>query len=473
MESDVENKKHTTVLNEIADTNGKGTIRRSFIRKNTVSRITVRKDKIVGYCRYPLHRGWLLRVIAEEHQCYSKKCPFLERVEDNPYWKECASITAKKKKRKREIKKKQEARTLKAAQAEIVLENIKNRATNLARNNGYEIIITRAGLVPNKGKLHVINYVSDKTENDYAEYMSICDQLRAEFHCPFILLKVKKPNGDYCTIDEWLERNPESKENIGIIPSNGEFIDIEKWLRAEENEEAKGESEMLHEVESDEKWFSEHDAYGIKELTKHLEANSVTFTEEHIEELVKDFYVVPKGIKLVICKPVLYGEWEEFIDNDQKTYRCSRCSSSEANPSIATYCYNCGAVMKELETKYFSIDSRISEATLSTWYQVSIDGSVPPVWTDKHIEALMQGYYLIPKNTKPEDRVPLQYADWLLYEGDGKKQYMCSNCSVKETKPSVAQFCYHCGAYMSVVSRLQSEGNVSPVLQEVINMKEE
>ncbi len=244
MKNDAENNKRTTVLNEIANPDGGDTLRRNFIRKSTVSRITVKKDKIVGYCRFPLHRGWLLRTIAEEHQCYYKKCPFLQRVESNPYWQECASATAKKKIHKREIKKKQEVRNLKAAKNEIALENIKNRATKLARKNGYEIIITRAGLVPNKGNLHVINYVSDKIENDYAEYMSICDQLRAEFHCPFILLKVKKPNGDYCTIDEWLDRNPDSKENIGIIPSNGEFIDIEKWLRAEENEEAKGESEM-------------------------------------------------------------------------------------------------------------------------------------------------------------------------------------------------------------------------------------
>lgn len=228
---------------------------------------------------------------------------------------------------------------------------------------------------------------------------------------------------------------------------------------------------MLHKVESSEKWFSDHDAYSAKELIAYFNDKAETahlFTKEHIKELVKDFYVVPKDMQFVICKPVLRGEWEECTDNGKKTHRCSRCSSAETNPSKATYCYNCGAVMKDLEIKYFSIDSRMSEATLSTWYQVSIDGSVPPVWTDKHIEALMQGYYLIPKDTKPEDRVPLQYADWILYEGGGRKQYMCSKCSFEETAPSVAQYCYHCGSYMSVISRLQAEGNVSSTLLDIL-----
>lgn len=310
MKDDVENKKHTTVLDEIANPDSGNTIRRNFIRKSTVSRITVKKDKIVGFCKYPLHRGWLLRVIAEEHQCYYKKCPFLQRVEDNPYWQECASNAEKKRKRKKEIKKKQEARNLKAAKAEVVLENIKNRATKLAQKKGYEIIITRAGLVPNKGNLHVINYVSDKTENDYADYMSICDQLRAEFHCPFILLKVKKPNGDYCTIDEWLDRNPESKENIGIIPSTTDFYDIEEWLKAEEEREA--------ERERKDAFLQECAEYAQEEADK----TQLNIIVTRILERVRPTYT--KNL-------ILYISDKEYDDSDEYSELCSVVAQKTGN----------------------------------------------------------------------------------------------------------------------------------------------
>ena len=35
--------------------------------------------------------------------------------------------------------------------------------------------------------------------------------------------------------------------------------------------------------------------------------------------------------------------------------------------------------------------------TLSDWYQNSIDETVEPIWTDKHLEELMTDFYLIPK----------------------------------------------------------------------------
>lgn len=37
------------------------------------------------------------------------------------------------------------------------------------------------------------------------------------------------------------------------------------------------------------------------------------------------------------------------------------------------------------------------EATLSDWYQSSIDEKTPPIWTDRHLEELMHDFYVIPK----------------------------------------------------------------------------
>lgn len=34
---------------------------------------------------------------------------------------------------------------------------------------------------------------------------------------------------------------------------------------------------------------------------------------------------------------------------------------------------------------------------LHSWYQQSIDETVPPIWTDGHIEELFNDFYLVPK----------------------------------------------------------------------------
>lgn len=38
--------------------------------------------------------------------------------------------------------------------------------------------------------------------------------------------------------------------------------------------------------------------------------------------------------------------------------------------------------------------------------------------------------------------------EWLEYNATGKKQYMCSECSMKEKNPKIARYCYWCGAKM-------------------------
>ena len=37
---------------------------------------------------------------------------------------------------------------------------------------------------------------------------------------------------------------------------------------------------------------------------------------------------------------------------------------------------------------------------------------------------------------------------WLEYYGNGELEYMCSECSAKETNPQIARYCYCCGADM-------------------------
>lgn len=41
-----------------------------------------------------------------------------------------------------------------------------------------------------------------------------------------------------------------------------------------------------------------------------------------------------------------------------------------------------------------------SESTLIDWYISSIDETLPPIWTEKHIAELCRDFYVIPKNNE-------------------------------------------------------------------------
>ena len=47
-----------------------------------------RKNKVIGFCRYHLHIGALTAALIRQHECLQKECPFLEKYEDKPFWKE-------------------------------------------------------------------------------------------------------------------------------------------------------------------------------------------------------------------------------------------------------------------------------------------------------------------------------------------------------------------------------------------------
>ena len=48
---------------------------------------------------------------------------------------------------------------------------------------------------------------------------------------------------------------------------------------------------------------------------------------------------------------------------------------------------------KDKQIKERSVDL----SYLTSWYISSIDNTVPPVWTDEHLEELLKDFYIIPK----------------------------------------------------------------------------
>lgn len=57
-------------------------------------------------------------------------------------------------------------------------------------------------------------------------------------------------------------------------------------------------------------------------------------------------------------------------------------------------------------TDFINLDTAYDSDSLTVWYISSV-GSETPVWTDKHIEELLNDFYVIPKDTPAADVVPV------------------------------------------------------------------
>ena len=75
------------------------------------------------------------------------------------------------------------------------------------------------------------------------------------------------------------------------------------------------------------------------------EAGTPHWTEEHIEELVKDFIVIPVETSATDVEPVTNAEWEY----DGADRRCSNCGAIVEEDEWFNhnwyYCYHCRAKM--------------------------------------------------------------------------------------------------------------------------------
>ena len=49
---------------------------------------------------------------------------------------------------------------------------------------------------------------------------------------------------------------------------------------------------------------------------------------------------------------------------------------------------------------------------------------------------------------RPQGKQDRPQGAWIEYNATGKKQYMCSECGMKEKNPKIARYCYWCGAKM-------------------------
>ena len=105
------------------------------------------------------------------------------------------------------------------------------------------------------------------------------------------------------------------------------------------------------------------------------------------------------------------------------------------------------------EKKYLDSDTAYNAGTLSDWYISSVDDS-GPIWTDAHIDELVNDFYVIPKDTPVVDVVPVVHGHW---ENKYERHYIFfGTCSVCKHVCQENNICGNCGAIMD-----ESEENVN------------
>lgn len=105
--------------------------------------------------------------------------------------------------------------------------------------------------------------------------------------------------------------------------------------------------------------------------------------------------------------------------------------------------------------EYISREAAVDAGYLSDWYISSV-GVEPPVWTDAHIDELLNDFLVIPKDTKVADVQPIKHGRWIAENRDNRGYadcYTCTNCNCYSytytlMKDCEYEYCPNCGARM-------------------------
>ena len=170
---------------------------------------SVAVKNIAGTCHNNIHKGYLDIKLIKQHDCINKKCPFLERFEDYPFWINQANLAREKAHRRRERAKANErsekTKALSAVRMNILLE----AAQGIADRLGYQIIITRVAPKVSSAKKYeyIINYVSDLRTDDWHDYFDLALLMGKCHGGRYTLKHMKFPNGDYVLTSDWERLN--------------------------------------------------------------------------------------------------------------------------------------------------------------------------------------------------------------------------------------------------------------------------
>lgn len=101
-------------------------------------------------------------------------------------------------------------------------------------------------------------------------------------------------------------------------------------------------------------------------------------------------------------------------------------------------------------TEYISKEAAVDAGYLSDWYIASV-GDESPVWSDAHIDELLNDFIVIPKDTPTADVQPEKRGKWKHIAGMNSKCSVCSHyfpVTEFDSRPFDINFCPNCGARM-------------------------
>ena len=101
--------------------------------------------------------------------------------------------------------------------------------------------------------------------------------------------------------------------------------------------------------------------------------------------------------------------------------------------------------------EYIDKSKTYDYATLYDWLISSV-GPEPPVWTDAHIDELMNDFLIFPNDTPTADVAEVRHGRWHDVYMSSASSFVgtCSICGVSNDIPpvSLAKYCPNCGAKM-------------------------
>lgn len=170
---------------------------------------SVAVKNIAGTCHNNIHKGYLDIKLLMQHDCINKKCHFLEKFEDYPFWINQANLAREKAHKRREHakanEKSEKIKALSEARMNILLE----AAQGIVDRLEYPIIITRvAPKISSANKYeYIINYVSDLRTDDWHDYFDLALLMGKCHGGRYTLKHMKFPNGDYVLTSDWEKLN--------------------------------------------------------------------------------------------------------------------------------------------------------------------------------------------------------------------------------------------------------------------------
>lgn len=148
-------------------------------------------SKVVGYCCYSVHPGYLTIKLMEAHKCIEKNCKCFKKFEKLPYWIKKNKLEQEKLKRKKIVQKKKEMQQ----KEKELLENYKNKAQKIA--DEYEFNIKITSVIKKYERLFIIFYISSKNYNDWYEYRDVYLKMEYIFGNKFLIKHIKGIDGKY------------------------------------------------------------------------------------------------------------------------------------------------------------------------------------------------------------------------------------------------------------------------------------